>query len=61
MQSSQPKTCPNTCRRRLVIGPLTAGEDQSCEEGEAVGDEPRLQDPVEGAQVGKHAVRMLVA
>ena len=28
-----------------------AGEGQSCEEGEAVGDEPRLQDPLHGAQV----------
>ena len=28
-----------------------SGENQSCEEGEAFRDEPRLQDPLQGAQV----------
>lgn len=35
----------------MYVWSSVTGEGQSCEEGEAVGDKPRLQDPLHGAQV----------
>lgn len=43
--------CPILGFRILFFWLSASGENQSCEEGEAFRDEPRLQDPLQGAQV----------